>query len=270
MQATSLFLLATVPLAAADVVDSTRVYSSPGACYDTTTHMVSCQSPYTLGSATAGAWDNTTCLNAGNVWYDMGHVHSDGCCLCDSNCDHSLETSTDCDYADASAGSCKSDTGVVTCDVKPSACTGTHVYSAPSALDSDGCCFCDESYDHSAETGTDCHKKIYADKAESSGSCYDSTVHVVTCDVSHKKCAELGGYWNMPGYISSYGGCCHCDASCDHSMETGTDCSYYDSPGHGDEYTHSPTGAPTPRAVADAATMTTASILAAAVAASLL
>merc|ERR1711907_841196 len=181
--------------------------------------------------------DNTTCLNAGNVWYDMGHGHSDGCCLCDSNCDHSLETSTDCDYADASAGSCKSDTGVVTCDVKPSACTGTHVYSAPSALDSDGCCFCDESCDHSAETGTDCHKKIYADKAESSGSCYDSTVHV---------------------------------ASCDHSMETGTDCSYYDSPGHGDEYTHSPTGAPTPRAVADAATMTTASILAAAVAASLL
>jgi len=258
MQAASLFLLATAPFAAADVVDAARAYSSPGACYDMTTHTVTCQSSYSLGSATAAAWDNTTCIDAGNLWYDRGHVHTDGCCLCDSNCDHALETSTDCDYADASAGSCKAPTGVVTCDIKSSACTGTNVYSAPSALDADGCCFCDESCDHAAETGTDCHKKIYADLSESSGSCYDSTTHVVECDVQHGSC---GGYWYGPGYISSGSGCCHCDASCEHSMETGTDCTYYqDGVGHGDEYTHEPSPAPPP---IDAAAATTVGILAA-------
>ena len=40
MQAASLFLLATVPFAAADIIgDGTRPYASQGACYDPTTHL---------------------------------------------------------------------------------------------------------------------------------------------------------------------------------------------------------------------------------------
>ena len=35
-------------------------------------------------------------------------------------------------------------------------------------------------------------------------------------------------YWYAPGYISAWSGCCHCDASCDHALESGADCSYYD------------------------------------------
>ena len=34
----AIFCLATIPYAAADVVDSDRIYSSQGACYDTVTH----------------------------------------------------------------------------------------------------------------------------------------------------------------------------------------------------------------------------------------
>ena len=34
----AIFFLATIPYAAADVVDSDRIYSSQGACYDAVTH----------------------------------------------------------------------------------------------------------------------------------------------------------------------------------------------------------------------------------------
>ena len=34
----AIFFLATIPYAAADVVDSDLIYSSQGACYDTVTH----------------------------------------------------------------------------------------------------------------------------------------------------------------------------------------------------------------------------------------
>ena len=69
----------------------------------------------------------------------------------------------------------------------------------------------------------------------------DSTTHIVTCDVGHKTCKDLGHYWYFPGYLSS--GCCHCDAGCDHSLETGTDCAtkYRTATGHGDELTRAPT-----------------------------
>ena len=65
----------------------------------------------------------------------------------------------------------------------------------------------------------------------------DSTTHIVTCDVGHKTCKDLGHFWYFPGYLSS--GCCHCDAGCDHSLETGTDCAtkYRTATGHGDELT---------------------------------
>ena len=66
--------------------------------------------------------------------------------------------------------------------------------------------------------------------AASVGSCYDSTTHVVTCDTDNSTCVTAGNYWYAPGYMSSYSGCCHCDSGCDHSAETSTDCSYYDTP----------------------------------------
>ncbi len=177
---------------------------------------------------------------ASNTWYERGHVHTDGCCLCDSNCDHSLETAAagTCDYADANAGSCQNAaTDLVTCDVTAGQCASPNVWSEAGALDSDGCCFCDETCDHSAETGTDCHLKGYADESQNEGSCLSITTSQVTCDVGHATCEAEEGWWYAPGYIDFITGCCHCDASCDHTFETGTDCSsnYYG--GHGTEYT---------------------------------
>jgi len=297
MQAASLFLLASAPFAAADVVgDGTRKYASQGACYDPKTHIVQCMG---VGGASANPLVNTTCLDAGNIWYEKGHVGSSGCCLCDSNCDHSKETAAagTCNYPDLNAGSCKNAvTGQVTCDVVASQCASPNVWSAAGALDSDGCCFCDETCDHSKETGTDCHKGPYADESESTGSCYEGATHIVTCDVSHAACDALNRPWYAPGYINSMSGCCHCDASCDHTLETprsgvskyaGYNCDasiagdcdgtidyvalgcqhYYTDIGkveeHGTEYTFAPTSKPAP---IDAAAATTAGVLAAAAA----
>ena len=210
----------------------------------------------------------TECEAAGNVWYEKGHVGSDGCCLCDSNCDHSLETADPktCNYADANAGGCyQVSTHSITCDVAETTClnSGGHFYAA-SAMGSDGCCFCDEGCDHAAETGTDCHLN-YRDSFQSDGSCYEFSTHVVTCDVSHADCEALGRAWYSPGYISGMGGCCHCYSGCDHSLETGTDCTYSE-PGHPPtpQPSEKPTMAPTAaKVIADAAATTTVGILAA-------
>merc|ERR1712072_1041121 len=99
---------------------------------------------------------------------------------------------------------------------------------------------------------------------ESSGSCYDyNGGSTIECDIGHADCSAKGAafYWYAPGYLSkAYSGpsagttCCHCDASCDHSLETDTpaNCAtrYY-GPGHGSEYTNAPT--PKPVAPIDAA-----------------
>jgi hypothetical protein len=35
-------------------------------------------------------------------------------------------------------------------------------------------------------------------------------------------------YWYVPGYISGYSDCCHCEAGCNHDAETSEDpCEYY-------------------------------------------
>ena len=232
-----------------DIVgDGTFQYASQGACYDPTTQITVCFRPGATSSNPS--LTQTECEAASNVWYAKGAVGSDGCCLCDSNCDHSLETAAagTCNYADANAGSCKNAaTGQVTCDVTAGQCASPNVWSAAGALDSDGCCFCDETCDHSAETGTDCYLKDYADESQSDGSCYDPTTHQVTCDVGHAACDARGAFWYSPGFINSRTGCCHCDASCDHSLETGTDCSsnYFGGDGyagsgggHGAEYSY--------------------------------
>ena len=280
-----------------DIVgDGTFQYASQGACYDPTTQITVCLRPGATSSNPS--LTQTECEAVGNTWYAKGHIGSDGCCLCDSNCDHSLETAAagTCNYPDRNAGSCQNAaTGQVTCDVTAGQCASPNVWSEAGALDSDGCCFCDETCDHSAETGTDCYLKDYADESQSDGSCYDSTTHQITCDVGHAACDALGHYWYSPGYINSgynsYGGCCHCDASCDHTLETPkvmtpipgyncdasiagdcdaidyvtngcqmyyTDLSKVDE--HGTEYTFAPTGKPV---AIDAAAATTVGVLAA-------
>jgi len=261
----AIFFLATIPYAAADVVDSDRPYSSQGACYDAVTHEVTC---FRAGATSSNpALTQTECEAAGNVWYEKGHVGSDGCCLCDSNCDHSLETADPktCNYADANAGGCYSvSTHTITCDVAETTCTGSGGYFyAANSKGSDGCCFCDEGCDHSEETGTDCHLDYY-DSFQSDGSCYDSTTHVVTCDVSHADCEALGHYWYSPGYVGG-SGCCHCYSDCNHDLETGTGCTYNEpgappTPQPSEKPTMAPTAA---KVVADAAATTTVGILAA-------
>ena len=221
MHAAGLLLLAVAPFVAADIVgDGTRQYASQGACMDPTTQITVCFRPGATSSNPS--LTQTECEAASNVWYAKGAVGSDGCCLCDSNCDHSLETAAagTCNYADTNAGSCKNAvTGKVTCDMLQSECKSPNVWSAAGALDSDGCCFCDETCDHTAETGTDCAKGPYADLPQEDGSCYDMTTHVIECDVSLQACVDAGRYWYSPGYITSRSGCCYCEAQCDHSLE---------------------------------------------------
>ena len=207
-----------------DIVgDGTRKEASQGACYDPTTQITVCFRPWAYDWSSnltqAERLSQSECEAVGNTWYAKGHIGSDGCCLCDSNCDHSLETAAagTCNYADANAGSCKNAaTGQVTCDVTAGQCASPNIWSEAGALDSDGCCFCDETCDHSAETGTDCDLKDYADESQSDGSCYSLTTYQLTCDVGHAACDAMGAYWYSPGYISGSSGCCHCDASCDH------------------------------------------------------
>ena len=52
-----------------------------------------------------------------------------------------------------------------------------------------GCCHCDESCDHTAETGTNCQASYY-DEDSIDGSCYDMTTHVVTCDARARAAFE--------------------------------------------------------------------------------
>ena len=147
----------------------------------------------------------------------------------------------------------------VTCDVKQSTCEAAgNTYYAPGFVGSSGCCHCDESCDHTKETAANC-KASYNDQSQSDGSCYDGTSHQVTCDVGHAACDALGHAWYAPGHISTRSGCCHCSDSCNHALETGTDCSagYYD-------VTPSPTRGPTTKTIADAAAATPVGVLAAA------
>jgi hypothetical protein len=61
--------------------------------------------------------------------------------------------------------------------------------------------------------------------------CYGSSTagdHSVKCGVSADDCSTIGGYAYAPGYVSSQSGCCMCNENCDHDLETGSDCTYYD------------------------------------------
>mgnify|MGYP006187913933 CR=1 FL=1 len=64
----------------------------------------------------------------------------------------------------------------------------------------------------------------------SQGSCYDPAMHVVACDVAAGDCGA-GNIGYEQGYVCR-SGCCHCEASCDHSQETEPaavcDAQYYD------------------------------------------
>ena len=66
---------------------------------------------------------------------------------------------------------------------------------------------------------TNCDKSYTPDL----GACMVS--HAFTCNVAAADCA---GSHLAPGYVYSGNGCCLCEAGCDHSKETGTSCTYYD------------------------------------------
>ena len=72
----------------------------------------------------------------------------------------------------------------------------------------------------------------FPEACTSAGSCYNSADYTVACNVPEDDCQVTDGrYWYEPGYVGSYNGCCHCECSCDHALETATDsCSdqYYD------------------------------------------
>ena len=53
-------------------------------------------------------------------------------------------------------------------------------------------------------------------------------------DVAAADCGDGKAHYE-PGFVGS-SGCCHCEASCDHSQETSTDCTYYDAQGDGDDH----------------------------------
>ncbi|GMH70864.1 hypothetical protein TrST_g2629 [Triparma strigata] len=122
----------------------------------------------------------------------------------------------------SSVGSCYIHGSGTTCNVAAADCTGSPY--APGYVSShSGCCHCEGGCVHADETGTDCGP--YPDTVTSVGSCYASGS--VTCNVAAADCT---GTDYAPGYVSGYGGCCHCLGDCDHSAETGTDCTYPDAP----------------------------------------
>ena len=60
------------------------------------------------------------------------------------------------------------------------------------------------------------------------GSCYTQG-EGVACNVTESSCTAPSS-WYPPGFVSNYGGCCHCQGDCDHTQETSTNCTYYDYP----------------------------------------
>jgi len=63
---------------------------------------------------------------------------------------------------------------------------------------------------------------LKAEDATSAGSCYlhgSDGVMQLLCDTDELQCDDFSGTYYSPGYVSQRGGCCHCDASCDHTKE---------------------------------------------------
>merc|ERR1719421_347130 len=48
----------------------------------------------------------------------------------------------------------------------------------------------------------------------------------VKCGMSKVDCEGQSGISYEPAYVSAYSGCCLCNENCDHTAETGTDCTY--------------------------------------------
>ena len=192
----------------------------------------------------ANGMHGTTCENSaascGGTWLGVGYVHSDGCCICEAGCDHSKETGTSCTYYDTRTipETCK-----YTATFDPHA--GPVGYfkfdecgdiANPVIKMKQGTTYIfDQSHDSNwyhplgwAYFVDGAHNEV--DELEpgiappDNGACYGSD-HSVTCNTAAADCA---GSWFAPGYV--YSGCCMCENGCDHSKETGTSCTYYDSP----------------------------------------
>ncbi|GMH95610.1 hypothetical protein TrVE_jg13865 [Triparma verrucosa] len=132
-----------------------------------------------------------------------------------------------------SRGSCYIPSFEVYCNVAEADCEGTY-YPPGYVSNYDGCCHCEggciksAEEEHSANEGT-CGN--YPDTIRSVGSCYEYlSTSGVTCNIEQTDCEGTGGTYYDPGYVSGYGGCCHCYGDCDQDIETGDDCTYPDAP----------------------------------------
>jgi hypothetical protein len=167
--------------------------------------------------------------------------------LCEAGCDHSKETGTSCTYNDSPPETCK-----YTATFDPHA--GPVGYfkfdecgdvANPVIKMKQGTTYIfDQSHDSNwyhplgwAYYVDGAHNEV--DELEpginppDGGACYLGSGNI-QCNKNKAECTALGSeYWYEPGALSSYSGCCLCQASCDHTKETVADpstCSYYDSP----------------------------------------
>ena len=62
----------------------------------------------------------------------------------------------------------------------------------------------------------------FPEACTSAGSCFAMLDYTYSCDVPEADCQNLGA-WYEPGYVDTGNGCCHCECSCDHALETATD-----------------------------------------------
>jgi hypothetical protein len=164
-------------------------------------------------AATCGAcdiWQNVYCMGGGLY---IGSYTEDTCEYLAWEEDLS-QCEYDEDDGEYSFWFCD-DTGVpyysLDCDVSCTSCGTTMVagdefmaYMAPACVYDDG------------DDDDDDDEGDY-----SAGSCYETTGHTISCNFAEEDCSE---FWYEPGYVSSYSGCCHCAASCDHDAEWGTNC----------------------------------------------
>jgi len=203
-------------------------------------HTTNCDKSYTpdkgycyLGG---GGSCNTAEADCTGSWLGIGYIYN-GCCLCEAGCDHSKETGTSCTYYDSPPETCK-----YTATFDPHA--GPVGYfkfdecgdvANPVIKMKQGTTYIfDQSHDSNwyhplgwAYFVDGAHNEV--DELEpgiappDNGACYGSD-HSVTCNTAAADCA---GSWFEPGYM--YSGCCMCENGCDHSKETGTCGTYYDS-----------------------------------------
>jgi len=115
-----------------------------------------------------------------------------------------------------SVGSCY-ESRTITCNVTKADCTG-YWYDPGFISGYSGCCHCLGSCNSTLERADPGECSIYPDGVTSIGGCYNTVTREVTCNVAQATCLNSTGYWNAPGYISSYTDCCQCLGSCNQTL----------------------------------------------------